>query len=430
MKHLLFLLFLLLSSYGCKDIAVEKKNSVPQSGAGLSLDAWALSRSYPHNNIGVNQISEAFDDQQATAITRNSAANWEGIGPMNIAGRTLALAFHPVDSNIIYLGSASGGLWKTATAGLGVYAWERVNLGFPVLAVSCIAISPTNPDVIYIGTGEMYHTAESRPGTVNRLTRGTYGFGIFKSVDGGNSWEKSLDWSYQEMRGVQDLLINPKDEAILYAATSIGLLKSANAGKSWKVIHDLPMAVDVVLNPVDTNFLYVSHGSLFHGDFSGIYRSKDAGRSFQKLRIGLPASYTGKAVLCIDPNSDKTIYASIADAFKSKGLYRTSNHGDSWTQVNREDIAMFQGWYSHDVAINPNNNRDIVQVGIDAWRSTNNGFTMEQQTSWTNARNGQNQVGQSDGPPNYVHSDIHQAIFHPLMDNTVFLATDGGVFVS
>ncbi|MEM6378322.1 MAG: T9SS type A sorting domain-containing protein [Bacteroidota bacterium] len=430
MKYLSFLLLLFFGLHSCVGTSVEKRREVPQSGASLSLDAWALSRSYPNKTIAVDQISKAFDDKKSTAVDRNSTANWEGIGPMNIAGRTLALAFHPLDPNIIFLGSASGGLWKTTTAGLGVHAWERVNLGFPVLAVSCIAISPTNPDLIYIGTGEMYNSTESRPGTVNRLTRGTYGFGIFKSVDGGNNWERSLDWSYQEMRGVQDLLINPQNEKVLYTATSVGLLKTTNAGESWNTIHELPMAVDVELNPVDTNFLYVSHGSLFHQEYSGIYRSKNGGDSFTKLRIGLPDDYTGKAVLSLDPHSDKTVYASIADAFQSKGLYRTSNHGDSWTQVNREDIAMFQGWYSHDVAVNPNNARDIIQVGIDAWRSTNSGFTMEQQTSWTNARNGQNPVGQNDGPPNYVHSDIHQAIFHPLMENTVFLATDGGVFVS
>lgn len=402
---------------------------MPNSGASLALDAWTLSRSYPHQKISSKKFTKAFEEKKTNALSRNSPADWEGIGPMNIAGRTLALAFHPIDSNIIFLGSASGGLWKTTTAGLGVNAWKKIPLGFPILAVSSIAISPTNPDIIYIGTGEMYNVTETRPGTVNRLTRGTYGFGIFKSTDGGVSWKKSLDWGYQEMRGVQAIAINPKNEQVLYAATSIGLMKSKDAGRNWEIIHNIPMAVDVALNPIDTTYLYVSYGSLFQEN-SGIYRSKDAGASFSKLRIGIPTTYSGKAMLSLDPHSDKTIYASVADAFESKGLYRSSNHGESWVQVNKENIALFQGWYSHDVAINPNNPEDMVQVGIDAWRSVNNGFTMEQQTSWTNARNGQNKVGQPDGPPNYVHSDIHRAIFHPLMDNTVFLATDGGVFVS
>ena len=177
----------------------------PQSGASLALDAWSLNRSYPTNKILVKSFTEAFEYQQNIAQARNTSANWEAIGPKNIAGRTLALAFHPVDSNIIFLGSASGGLWKTTTAGLGANAWQKISIGFPVLGVSSIAISPTDADVMYIGTGEMYNTTETRPGIVNRLTRGTYGFGIFKSTDGGLNWSKALDWTYQEMRSVQDL---------------------------------------------------------------------------------------------------------------------------------------------------------------------------------------------------------------------------------
>jgi len=348
---------------------------------------------------------------------------------LNIAGRTLTLAFHPIDANIIFAGSASGGLWKTTNAGIGINAWERVPIDFPILAVSSIVISPQNPDVMYIGTGEMYNTTETKPGVVNRLTRGTYGFGIFKSIDGGISWEQSLDWSYEAMQGVQAIIINPLNPQVLYAATSTGLMKSSDAGNNWTLIQELPMAVDVAINPIDTNIIYVSYGSLF-AETTGIYRSRNGGADFSQLSIGIPTSYTGKAMLTIDPNSPNIIYASVADAFRSIGLFKSNNNGDSWVQVNDLDIAAFQGWYSHDVTVNPNNSQAVIQVGIDAWKSENGGFTMDQQSFWTNARFGKNPVGEPDGPPNYVHSDIHQAIFHPLMDNTLFLATDGGVFVS
>jgi len=328
-------LFLLLSSCSHSSIDYNTTKHAPQSGASLALDAWSLNRSYPTTKISVKSFTKAFEYQQNIARSRNTSANWEAIGPKNIAGRTLALAFHPVDSNIIFLGSASGGLWKTTTAGLGENAWQKISIGFPVLAVSSIAISPEDSDVLYIGTGEMYNSEETRPGVVNRLTRGTYGFGIFKSIDGGTSWTKSLDWTYQEMRGVQDLIINPQNDQVLYAATSIGLMKSTNAGKDWAVIHDIPMAVDVELNPVDTNILYVSYGSLFQEN-SGIYRSMNAGKSYSKLRLGIPTTYSGKTMLSLDPNADKTIYASVAEAFESNGLYRSSNHGDSWLKLNED----------------------------------------------------------------------------------------------
>ncbi len=401
---------------------------MPQSGAAEALDAWTMVRSYPAKSINTQKFSQAFQQNQSTAQSRDNA-RWEAMGPKNIAGRALDLAFHPTDSNIIFLGAASGGLWKTVTRGVGEDAWVRIPTGFPVLAVSCIAISPTHPQVLYIGTGEMYNSKETMPSTIDRLTRGTYGIGILKSTDGGATWETSLDWAYQEMRGIQNIAINPLNDNVIYAATSIGLMKSSDAGKNWDTIHDIPMAVDVEINLVDTNIVYVSYGSLFHS-YSGIYRTKDAGITFEKLRIGIPTTYSGKAMLAIDPNNPSVIYASIANAFESLGLYRSSNEGNSWLSVNKEDVAAFQGWYAHDVAVNPLNPSEIVYVGIDAWKSKNLGFTLTQQTFWFNSQLGKIPVGKPDGPPDYVHADIHRAYYHPLMPNTVFLATDGGVFVS
>lgn len=423
--YLLILLFLILACSQQKTIP----NKIPHSGAGLALDAWVLSRSYPHDRISVKHFSEAHDHQKSMLQSRSITEEWEAIGPKNIAGRALKIAFHPTDSSIVYLGSASGGLWKSNSAGLGVDAWERIDIGFPVLAVSSIALSTQNPETIYIGTGEMYNIANTMPSVVNRLTRGTYGFGIFKSTDGGETWQQSLNWTYQDMRAIQEIEINPLNDEVIYAASSIGLLKSTNAGSDWENIQEIPMAVDVDISPRDTNQIFVSYGSLFNEE-SGIYRSKDAGISFDKLRIGIPTSYTGKAMLCIDPVNEATVYATIANAFESIGLYRSTNGGDSWVQVNDEDIAAFQGWYSHDVAVNPNKPNELIQVGIDTWKSESSGFFPMQQTSWLNGRSGQNPVGEPDGPPDYVHSDIHQVIFHPLIPNTVFLATDGGVFVS
>lgn len=402
---------------------------ISQSGAGLALDAWTMARSYPQHQINTQKFTQSFEEYQSIAQSRNDQADWEAMGPKNIAGRALALAFHPTDSTVIFLGSASGGLWKTTSAGLGTNAWEKVNIGYPVLGVSSIAISSTNSQVMYIGTGEVYNSQETMPGIVNRLTRGTYGFGIFKSIDGGKTWEKSLDWSYEEMRGIQKIAINPLNDQVIYAASTIGLLKSTDTGENWGLIHDVPMAVDIVINSMDTNLVLVSHGTLFHEE-TGIYRSTDGGRNFMELSVGLPTHYSGKAMLAMYPNTSTSILVAVADAFQSIGLYRSFNSGDSWTQIHDIDIAAHQGWYSHDVAVNPNNTSEIVQVGIDAWKSNNSGFTMEQQTFWFNSRKGQVPVGKPDGPPNYVHSDIHQAIFHPLMENTVFLATDGGVFVS
>ena len=167
------------------------------SGAAQSLDFWALARSYPHGHIYSKNLTQAYEWRKMTTAVRSGGieADWEPLGPKNIGGRTLCLAFHPDDPEVIFAGSASGGLWKTETGGVGAEAWSYVPTGFPVLGVGAIAIDPAHPEVLYIGTGEVYNYTAAMPGLVDRLTRGTYGIGILKSTDGGQSWSKSLDWS-------------------------------------------------------------------------------------------------------------------------------------------------------------------------------------------------------------------------------------------
>ena len=421
--------FILLFIYQCQ-FSQNEEIHLKTSGAGNSLDAWAMERNFPYKKIPAKKFYEAFEVKKQGASQRNNTPAWTAIGPKNIAGRTLCLAFHPTDKDLIFLGSASGGLWKTTTAGLGIEAWSRVLTGFPILGVGTIAINPENPDEIFIGTGEMYNSQESAPGIINRTTRGTYGIGILKSIDGGENWEKSLDWSYQNFTGVQDLIYHPQNSDIIYAATSEGLIRSSDKGGSWETIHDLPMAVDIEINPDNPDIIYVTHGSLYHS-YSGIYRSKDGGESFDLLKSRLPQSYTGKTMISLDPNNPEIIYASVADAFESLGLFASTNGGDSWRKQNGEDIAKWQGWYSHDVAVNPYHSEQLVYVGIDAWLSNNSGSNFQAKGgTFEGLPKGKIPVGVPDGPPTYVHSDIHRVYFHPLVKDLVFLATDGGVFVS
>ena len=188
-----FLLWFALAGLGCR----EKQNSYEEteSGAAQAMEEWALLRSYPDGRIWQRNLSEAFEQRQLELVFRDENPDWEALGPKNFGGRTISLAFHPTDPNIIYVGAAGGGLWKTTTAGVGAQAWERVPLGHPVLGVSAIAINPDNPDEMYIGTGEVYNYTVASPGVSDRLTRGSYGIGILKTSDGGQSWQKSLDWS-------------------------------------------------------------------------------------------------------------------------------------------------------------------------------------------------------------------------------------------
>jgi photosystem II stability/assembly factor-like uncharacterized protein len=418
----------------CQDNNGEKPliplefNEPKFSGAGLSMDEWMLLRSYPNGFINMSAYSRAFQQKKAQEMSRSGAvANWKAIGPKNIGGRTLCLAFDPNDPNVIYAGSAGGGLWKTTTAGSGYYAWTPIATGFPVISVPTIAIDPGNPDVMYIGTGEVYNYVAAAPGQVSRVTRGSYGIGILKTTDGGETWAPSLDWSLSDMRGVQKIIINPLNANSLLAATTEGLLSSHNAGASWENVNDLKMAVDIQISPADTNIVLVSFGSMNSPD-KGVYRSVDGGNNF--TLVPLNNTYTGKTKLAFSKSNPNIVYASVADEFEGLGLYHSDDAGQSWALVNQQDVPLYQGWYSHDIAVNPTNANNLIYVGVEAWTSTNGGLSLSQKSYWDAWYFGQVPVGGPEGPGEYVHADIHAAYYHPDQNNVIYLATDGGIFVS
>lgn len=401
-----------------------------QSGAGKSLEFWAWSRAYPEGRIRTDKWFSAFESKKAALDNRGGPQQpWKSLGPKNIGGRTLCLAFHPDDPGVIYAGSASGGLWKTTSAGTGPNAWSYVPTGFPLLGVGAIAINPYDPDIMFIGTGEVYNYFQASPGIINRTTRGTYGIGILKTTDGGLTWEKSLDWSQEELTGVQDIVINHENTETIYAATTRGLLRSYDGGENWSQVIDPKMAVDIEMHPTDTLILYVTFGGYQSPD-AGVYRSKDGGQTFELLDNGIPSDYTGKTLLSVSQSNPDILYASVANAFDSNNLYRSLNGGTSWEKMNEANVATYQGWYSHDVLIHPDNPNEVFQGGIDWYYSPDGGLSPTKLTYWYNWYFGQVPAGGPEGPPDYVHADTHAAYFHPLIENHVYLATDGGIFVS
>ncbi len=428
MKYLVgtALLWLLALSLGCREKALPEEEK--QSGASRAMEEWALVRAYPDGRIWQRNIVQAFEQRQLELVFRDENPVWEALGPRNFGGRAISLAFHPTDPGIIYVGAASGGLWKTTTAGIGAQAWERVPLGHPVLGVGAIAINPANPDEMYVGTGEVYNYTAASPGVSNRLTRGSYGIGILKTTDGGLSWEKSLDWSFEELTGVWDLVVNPANPATVFAATTEGIYRTHDAGASWQLAHDYPMGVDIELHPLDTNIVFVTHGG-YESPLSGIFRSDDGGNTFY-LIPGLPGSFNGRAQFAISPSNPDVMYISIANAFASLGLFRSTDGGASWSNINASDVAKYQGWYSHDVAVKPDNPFSIIYTGIDVFKSTNGGSALAQKTYWYAWWLEQTPVGGPEGPPDYVHADIHGAYYSPFDPNAIFLVTDGGVFAS
>lgn len=397
------------------------------SGAGQAMEYWSMLRTFPDGKIHSNKLVDAYEYWQPQLSLRNEET-WRAIGPKNVGGRTLCLAFHPEDPETIYAGSASGGLWVTHSGGKGPDAWERVRTGFPILGVSSIAINPDRPDEIFIGTGEVYNHQAARPGIDDRFNRGSYGMGILRSQDGGRSWQMSLDWRRSELRGVWKIIYNPLRTSTLWAATTEGIFRSQDSGNSWHQISGRIMATDLEMHPVDTNLIYVSHGG-YRSPETGIFRSTDGGKSFELLDK-LPTRYTGKASITLAPSRPDMVYVSIADAENSIGLFRSADRGQNWSLTNTQDVAMWQGWYAHDVAVHPDLADQLIYVGIDTWRSSDGGRTIDQLSYWQLWGFGQTEVGAPEGPDNYVHADIHAAYYHPNDNRRVFLATDGGIFES
>ena len=193
----------------------------------------AEQREYPGKVIPKYAFYDAFEKSRLILnkgeIALKPDDTWQSIGPTNQGGRTIALAVDPQNADVIYAGAASGGLWRLTFTGTNQYEWEYIDTGFPVLGVNSIAVDPRDSDVIYIGTGEVYGYQNSIGGLYVRTTRGSYGIGLLKTTDRGKTWTKSIDWSYDQRRGILSLELNPLNPDIVFAGTTEGTFKSTDA---------------------------------------------------------------------------------------------------------------------------------------------------------------------------------------------------------
>lgn len=432
---LTFLILILACSAFLLNINLNNKNPekvLKTSGALKAMQFMTMKRAYPNNDIPADGYQKAVElsKQNLSKSNKLNSYSWEQIGPHNIGGRTLDVEFNPLNPNTIFAGAASGGLWISYTGGKGALAWERIETGFPLLGVSSVAIQQSDSNVIYIGTGEVYNYQMSLGGEVIRTTRGSYGIGILKSTDYGFTWNKSLDWSYNQERGVNEVEIDPNNPSIVWAATSEGVFKSTNSGSTWTLSHSVLMTFDIVINHLNSNIVYATHGNLGSVG-NGIYRTTNGGANWVKLTNGLPLTFGGKAILSMYKSDPQIIYASIGNGDASGAgtwLCKTTNGGDNWTTVNTTDYATYQGWYSHWVGVHPTNPDFLLTGGIDIFKSTNGGTNLNIKTDWAAWYFGVTIPGEPEGPPDYVHADQHSVTFHPTNPNIIYFGTDGGVF--
>ncbi|MHC5212726.1 MAG: WD40/YVTN/BNR-like repeat-containing protein [Planctomycetota bacterium] len=412
------------------------------SGAYRALSFWGDSRAYPARDIPRDAYARAWEAAQPAFVSPSVQVSrpqpdpgigWTALGPNNNGGRTLTVAFDPGDPDTVWAGAASGGLWRSTTGGVGASAWQYVDTGHPVLGVSTIAFAPDDPDVLYIGTGEVYNVAKSGDLEADRRTRGSYGIGILKSTDGGASWVKSLDWSYNQRHGVWAVRVDPAAPSVVWAATTDGVYKSLDAGRNWTKKLPVVMAMDLVVHPVATDTVLAACGDLGTAG-RGIYRTTDGGDTWTAVTaVGLPTDFLGKIQIGVTPADPDVVYASIGNGFEVFGpenftwLFRSVDFGASFSLRSTIDYSKWQGWYAHDVDVSPTDPDTIVCAGIDSWKSTDGGLTLVQESDYTLYFTGETPPGAAEGPPDYSHADHHDVVFHPTDPDIVYFANDGGI---
>ena len=409
-----------------------------------ALRDWTAQRTHPHDEFPADGLTRAFEHTRRTmreypVSHSGNKANltcWTAMGPDNIAGRMLTVVLNPQNPSTVWAGSAACGLWRSSTGGVGPAAWQNVSTGFPVLAVSCIAIDPADTNVMYIGTGEVYNAGDTHGGLSEIQTLGSYGMGILKTTDGGLTWTKSLDWSVQQERGVWDIAIHPQNHDILWAGTTEGTYKSMNAGTSWFLVNSTSMVTDVAIKPDNGATVFIACGN-FGSAGSGVYRTVNGGGSWVQMTHFqvIPQEFYGKAQLSICESFPNTVYISFGHGgdptFNASWLVRSIDAGDNWTlQTTIWDYAWKHGWFSHDVAAHPDIQNEVLVVGIDIWHSTNAGVTLNQMTDFAQGYTGQVPAGGPEGPANYSHADHHDIVYHPTNSNIVYVANGGGIFRS
>ena len=349
--------------------------------------------------------------------TRNANTSWQLEGPHNVGGRINAIAFDPGNTNIIYVGTPAGGIFKTNNGGA---SWVHLFTKESNLQIGSLEIDPNNSSILYAGTGDKAFGSGSRVGN-----------GIYKSTDAGSTWTHI---GLPNSGSISRIRVNPNNSNVIYAAALgsnlvnnavRGLYKSTDAGTTWTKVLNLSTIVgvhDVILDPTDPNIIYATGMAANHSVSSGtsVYKSTDAGANWVNINNGLPTTAYSKVTIAQAQNNNQILYAAICNAsFSFSGFYKSTDGGTSWTlQYNGNAIDYYGfGWYFGEIRVNPADDNKVYNLNVNINVSTNGG------QSWgLNANDVYSQSGSD------VHADKHDLVFLDNTGNNYLLATDGGIY--
>jgi photosystem II stability/assembly factor-like uncharacterized protein len=402
---------------------INEEEGNEKENLDLPNEMFYAQRMYPSNKFDIEGYSQAMSEAAAfNADNARTGANWTSEGPFNIGARVTTVTVQPNNSNIIYIGYADGGVWKTTDGGV---KWLPIFDKQTFLSISDIEIDPQNFNTIYVATGD--RDISGYP---------SIGDGLYKSTDAGVTWKNI---GLGATRIISNVKVDPQNSNNVYAATmgvpfeknqDRGFYKSKDAGTTWKktlFVSDSTGVIDMVINPKDPKIIYVSTWdrirsnkvSTVSGNGARIYKTIDAGETWTQLINGLPAGPQSRIGLAMyEKNPDILYTIVVGEDLNYKGIYKTTNAGAKWDSVATrltglpdKFLAGF-GWYFGQIRVNPTNPDDIFVLGVDLWRRPN--ATSE----WALAT------------PEWflydVHADKHDMVF--TNDNKILLATDGGLY--
>ena len=296
--------------------------------------------------LGLSALGPAALAATAPADPHLEDLAWRDVGPFR-GGRALAVAGSPGEPNTFYFGAAAGGVWKTTDAGAN---WTPILDSQPVSSIGAVAVAPSDPKVIYVGSGE-----GALRGNI------TWGNGVYRSGDGGKTWTHV---GLEDTRQIGALIIDPKNpDHVLVAAlghafgpnAERGVFRTLDGGKTWKKVlyrDENTGAVDVTYDPTDPKIVYAAlwqvrrqpWGFASGGPGSGLFRSADGGETWTELKgHGLPAGVLGRIDVSVSAADHRRIYAMVEA--KEGGLFRSDDGGESWTRINDDGRIRQRAWY-------------------------------------------------------------------------------------
>lgn len=345
--------------------------------------------------------------------------NWKprNIGPASMSGRVTAIDAVINNPNQIWLGAASGGVWKTDNAGV---SWTSVFDDQPILNIGALAIQQSNPNIVWVGTGEG-----------NPRNSINIGEGLYKTIDGGKSWKRV---GLEKTRGIHRIIVDPHQPNTVYVGAignpyaqhpERGLFKTTDGGETWtKVLYtnDTSGVADMIMDPSNPNKLFVAmwqhyrtpHSLKSGGKGSGLYMTTDGGKTFTKLgkEHGLPEGDYGRIGLTISRSNPNRVYA-LVEATKN-GLYRSNDGGYKWELVTSEpSIVTNRPFYFQDIAVDPINENKLWMLNQTVTLSEDGGKTYRTII-----------------PYNGIHPDHHAFWIHPTNPDFIIDGNDGGIGIT